>query len=1546
MLETFVKCFVKVFELKFHFYTSVYDGSVQKCSGTFNNITNASQIVVTSATAVAAAVGGLTAFLGTFAAESAKSLIVGFIEEIGSEKYREVIRAQFDGWIRAFTEEKAIFREQLIAVAIDIFQSYEMQFVHVYSGESRHVGLLKLAEDATNRIISYLKENGTCKLINAEAFVNGTSKSTSFKYMVVPIRGFDLLYKFQMGGEELNSSKLYGKVQIVNEGKYFTNDEKSNYKYGFRRLYLFEMEEWKKMRHHPAYNEIKVFPAHKKHFKDYTYTIKIESLKDLQADLLEKINSEDSDLSEERIKEKISEGSKIIGDLIEKHKSNIDGQLRVFFRDMNQQILTAMDNQTETIKNLIINQHDKPVLLMKETINVETKECYHFDRLGKIGEIIRSIENGFQIFHLVTPNIQLVKHIMRQLISEKALKFYYTKLSSLQIDLIASTKHYFDYLFIESDTKFTDHLLNEYQKIVGVLKQTVTDDGKRKTIIFISYGKNVIQNSHEIPMIDSTAYLNPSFSDLSMESQSLILEKEILFQNRLVRLKTLISAEMIDSDVLLELMKDNSFTIADKFKLVENVDYYIPRTFTQRIEIAEDFLKTKQLGILVISNISLKILQKLSHLRFTSYLNDFERDIGFVIFVHTSTIKFQKLFDIADQRGVRLHWLEYENKKLFWKATRGETDDIRNFIEKSQQERFPLNDGIHFSSYNNIDQLLAEDNHQKCIILCNTIGSGNTTELINMSLSLKNKWPELWVINIDLCKCTRQLLNMKNDIGNDYRTITYDDAVEFVLNALESEYGPLTKLEEDIFRKGFTTTNRVALLFDSFHWICPDYEDLVIALVKRLQESKLCRIVLATRTKMREKLENELGVLSYSMLRFSKVERKQFLEKYWTKNLSLDDNNPSVRYYTSQFLNLMQKGIGYTFNPIINTPFLLRTIADLFLGNSERKLTQIQVTCKDFVATGKTTLMPSLTKGSYSLELYNLLMEAIYHSYLQRTIKMDFSAPGASDQFKVLLDHYREVYQFLALDTVLTVDDFNASTSNKDKDRINQWKLTVPDYSHGIVELTIDDKILFSHDIIPRFLVSEILYNWLSDDKRVQLITEVLVTSILVDDVYVTVRKFLNLELKNRPLPGSCVQLFGQKLTELWSNERERYKFFKSSNYESTLVEVAIRDNSLSIFHLLCDALRHNPMQLTSLIAYRGIRCLVSTHFYSDNKKLVFDMLQMILNVFGSDTKSKWIAFAYFLDDTEEYHENFLKKLFDDGARNETIKYQCEDVGKALLNGNMLMQLCNNNDNEQSRQQILPFTSEPFIAALKFCSEAKDEAKSKETLELATMLMNLLDADTIDDLVCEAVYSSRHLTLIKDFEAKCQYVHPYALHYAAACEHDHTDVVEWLVTEKKHSDIESVNRDGHTALQRAVMFNNLKITKFLIDAGADKIVSTDSGYSLLHMAVRSGHIEMVPYIANVLDVNRTDNYGQTALHIAASYDRLDLIKVLIEHGANIDVCDNNGTEPHAISYRINKETYNWFIENGAPRIPASLPNNYGTIVKATEWDLFIKQNLY
>lgn len=532
------------------------------------------------------------------------------------------------------------------------------------------------------------------------------------------------------------------------------------------------------------------------------------------------------------------------------------------------------------------------------------------------------------------------------------------------------------------------------------------------------------------------------------------------------------------------------------------------------------------------------------------------------------------------------------------------------------------------------------------------------------------------------------------------------------------------------------------------------------------------------------------------------------------------------------------------------------------------------------------------------------------------------------------------MYQFLALNTVLTVDDFNALTSNKEKDRINQWKLKILEYSQGIVELTVDDKVLFSHNNIPMFLVSEILYNWLNDDRRVQLITDVLVTSILVDDVYETVRKFLNLELKNLPLPVACVKLFGQKLTELWSNECERSKFFKSSNYESTLVEVTVRDNSLSIFHLLCDALAQNSIQLTSLIAYRGIRCLMSKHWSSDNKGPVFDMLQTILNVCGSDTKSKLIVFAYFLNDTEK---DLFKELFDDGALNETIKIWCEDVGETLHNGNMLMQICNNN--EQIRQRILPFTSKPFIAALKFCSAAKDEAKSKEMLETATMLMNLLDADTIDDLVCEAVYSSRYLTLIKDFEAKCKYVHRYALHYAAACEYDHVDVVQWLVIEKD-LDMESADRDRRTPLQCAVIFNNLKITKFLIDAGADKFVSTDCGYSLLHMAVRSGHIEMVPYIAGVLDVNRTDNFGQTALHIAASYDRLDLINVLTEHGASIDVSDYSGTRPHDISYRVNKETYNWFVENGAPIIPATLPNNYGIIVKATEWDLFIKQNLY
>lgn len=54
---------------------------------------------------------------------------------------------------------------------------------------------------------------------------------------------------------------------------------------------------------------------------------------------------------------------------------------------------------------------------------------------------------------------------------------------------------------------------------------------------------------------------------------------------------------------------------------------------------------------------------------------------------------------------------------------------------------------------------------------------------------------------------------------------------------------------------------------------------------------------------------------------------------------------------------------------------------------------------------------------------------------------------------------------------------------------------------------------------------------------------------------------------------------------------------------------------------------------------------------------------------------------------------------------------------------------------------------------------------------------------------------------------------------------------------------------------------------------------------------------MKAYIAKGIDVNITDEKGETALHCACHYGDTEIVELLITHGANVNVATQSGTTP-------------------------------------------------
>jgi cytohesin len=119
-----------------------------------------------------------------------------------------------------------------------------------------------------------------------------------------------------------------------------------------------------------------------------------------------------------------------------------------------------------------------------------------------------------------------------------------------------------------------------------------------------------------------------------------------------------------------------------------------------------------------------------------------------------------------------------------------------------------------------------------------------------------------------------------------------------------------------------------------------------------------------------------------------------------------------------------------------------------------------------------------------------------------------------------------------------------------------------------------------------------------------------------------------------------------------------------------------------------------------------------------------------------------------------------------------------------------------------------------------------------------------------------------------------------------------------------------LDENGATAFLRASQSGDLELMKLLLDRGADPKINTILGVTPLHVAAGIGWVEGITYewspkatfeavkmlIELGLDVNAQADTGRVALHGAAHKGRADVIQILADHGAKLDVRDYGNTD--------------------------------------------------
>lgn len=128
-------------------------------------------------------------------------------------------------------------------------------------------------------------------------------------------------------------------------------------------------------------------------------------------------------------------------------------------------------------------------------------------------------------------------------------------------------------------------------------------------------------------------------------------------------------------------------------------------------------------------------------------------------------------------------------------------------------------------------------------------------------------------------------------------------------------------------------------------------------------------------------------------------------------------------------------------------------------------------------------------------------------------------------------------------------------------------------------------------------------------------------------------------------------------------------------------------------------------------------------------------------------------------------------------------------------------------------------------------------------------------------------------------------------------------------------------------IQVAVLRGNIEMLNFLIDNGADPFIIDRNGDALLFHAVTSGNADMVKlFLENGLDVNVvTSEFASGNLSVAARDGSIEIGKLLIEYGADLEMPDQNGDPPlNSAAYFGQTEFIKMLIEAGAKTDSVSL----------------------
>lgn len=199
-------------------------------------------------------------------------------------------------------------------------------------------------------------------------------------------------------------------------------------------------------------------------------------------------------------------------------------------------------------------------------------------------------------------------------------------------------------------------------------------------------------------------------------------------------------------------------------------------------------------------------------------------------------------------------------------------------------------------------------------------------------------------------------------------------------------------------------------MLDGFDEICPHYGKTVIDLLQTLKKMSVIEFWFTTRPHLRQKLEDNLQQLSYTLEPFSRENQVEFLEKFWrlrewftepgNGEKGIDKNKLEI--YAKKLIIKLAKSISNRDKEFAGIPLQCRILAEAF----DDKL-------KTFCQSSESK--PDLPIKLDLLELYSLFVNSKYDICRGEKSGIMLSNVNAIDQEKEFVKEAENFHQRLAI---------------------------------------------------------------------------------------------------------------------------------------------------------------------------------------------------------------------------------------------------------------------------------------------------------------------------------------------------------------------------------------------------------------------------------------------------------------------------------------------------------------------------------------------------